>query len=158
MWAVTLKPSGGNKPGLPLYTPVGTVRVLLILALLWQPLLLGALGSGLRGDERASFASCLPTDIQNDCCEPVSNASTCHVVVTSCGCAIRPSDVPQPAPDAPLPRPDRDTLVTIQICGPPPVMVAGSDYESSLSAHTTSACFSNKTHNEVQTILDIWRT
>lgn len=139
------------------------MRVLLILTLVWQPLLF--LSAGPRHasvkDSAVRIASGLTCSVkisQSDCCDSAPKASSCHKVVTRCGCEIRPSDQPERAPDAPMPRPDRDTLVAIQICGPPVRASTETETESVNPAADSNSRYTNKTHNEIRAILGIWRT
>lgn len=134
------------------------MRVLVILAMVWQPLLLAAAGPRMGISEPVSGSSCSVPALLSNCCDAAPKAPTCHSIASGCGCEIRPAEQPQRAPEAPLPRPDRDTLVAIQICGPPVREQIETDATSILFATQSDSRYANKTHNEIRAILGIWRT
>lgn len=134
------------------------MRVLVILAVLWQPLLLAAAGPRIGAGEPAGSSSCSIPAPQSTCCDPAPKAKACHSIASGCGCEIRPTEQPQRAPEAPLPRPDRDSLVAIQITGPPLREQAETDAASTHLATQSDSRYANKTHNEIRAILGIWRT
>lgn len=134
------------------------MRVFVILVMVWHPLLMVAAGPRMGTSEPASGSSCSVPALQSNCCEPAPKAPNCHTAITGCGCEIHPTDQPKRAPEAPLPRSDRDSLVAIQICDPPGREQIEPDSESIISATHFDSRYANKTHNEIRAILGIWRT
>jgi len=134
------------------------MRVLVILAVLWQPLILAASGPRPGTSVPGGQPTCSLPVVQAYCCKTKTRAPSCHAVVTDCGCAIRPTEQPERVPVAPLPGSDRDSLVAVQICGPPLREQIEPSTRFNLFSTQSDRRYANKSHNEIQAILGIWRT
>ncbi|RNC80994.1 MAG: hypothetical protein ED559_04105 [Phycisphaera sp.] len=133
-------------------------RVLAILILVATGL--PRLGVGLAGgqDHCGEFACHQPV-VQVDCCgsEMVEEAY-CPMSNGSCECIAAPASDPEPKPEAPLLRSDRDTITGMPN-GPPQVMpVAEPDTATPKVASLVLALTAGKSHNEIQALLGIWQT
>lgn len=133
------------------------VRVLVILAMIWQPLVL-ALATQRSAPAQFSDTSCSAMVAETSCCVTAPPASHCPPPTDPCHCSLQPDETPDESPDAPLPRSDRDSIVTIlsRVIAITPI---ASD-ETQADAPRTGVYFlhSNNTHNQVQAYLGIWQT
>lgn len=92
------------------------------------------------------------------CCDSEAIAADfCPMSSGPCQCNIAPLPDPQPAPDAPLPKTDRDSMTAVPAS---PIRV-----ESEIDLHQRSpvaaahplSLLAGLTHNEIQALLGIWR-
>lgn len=133
------------------------VRLLLILALVWHPLSIGFAGGALGvPTELCVVASCCEQARATACCDAVPDNHYCERSHGPCRCGFVPGDAPDRLPEAPLPRGASETQPyvaehqTIRI-----VEVADSSLHSVASKVEP---FVHLTHNEIQSLLCVWRT
>lgn len=134
------------------------VRFLLILALAWQPLTLWGTSAHTAAKAECTATSCCTTVERVSCCGERIVEQVCGKSGGACHCASAPTDSPDPRPEAPQPRTERETLVAVP--SPP---VHGVAYTDADCAHQSlfaagESRLAGKTHNEIQALLGIWRT
>ncbi len=118
------------------------------------------LSVGLAGCQDACGESaCHQPVVQMSCCgSDSSDDAFCPMSNGPCKCIAAPASDPEPKPEAPLPRSDRDT-VTGMPNGPPQVMpVVEPDSATPTIASLVLALTAGKSHNEIQALLGTWRT
>jgi len=93
------------------------------------------------------------------CCESETLASDfCPMSGGPCQCGVAPLPGQQPAPDAPLPKSDRDSVTAVPA---PPIGVepeVDPQRRSVIPATGPLSLLAGLTHNEIQALLGIWRT
>lgn len=75
-----------------------------------------------------------------------------------CECVAAPASNPEPMPDVPMPRSERDTLTALPQGPPRATPVLGPDQTSLSIAGRSRPRTAGKTHNEIRALLGIWRT
>lgn len=94
-----------------------------------------------------------------DCCAPASeDAAFCSSSGGPCQCGVSKQTEPQPIPDAPLPRVDRDSLMASAISSLRVEFEVDLQRRPSATATTLSGILATLTNNEIQAFLGIWRT
>ncbi len=133
------------------------MRVLVILAMIWQPLVL-AVATHRSAPVPFSDTSCSAMVAETSCCDSTPVASLCPPPIDPCLCGVQPDEIPKETPDAPLPRSDRDTVVTIpsHVIA---ILVITLDEPQAVAPRTgVYSLHTNNTHNQVQAYLGIWQT
>ena len=134
------------------------VRLLLILAFAWQPLIFwGGAGHAVPA-EFCTASSCCTTVERVSCCGERVVEQVCGKAGGACHCASAPTDVPNPRPEAPQPRSERETLVAVPSPPVQGVTYTEADGAARPKFATDESRLANKTHNEIQALLGIWRT
>lgn len=109
------------------------------------------------GQDGCGDFACRQPAVQRACCGGEVDAY-CPMSNGPCECAAAPSSDPEPDRDAPLPRPERDSISALPN-GPPQVSPpSGPDSKPASRFGLLSALNAGKSHNEVQALLGIWRT
>jgi len=75
-----------------------------------------------------------------------------------CRCGISPAPAPKPLPDAPLPRPERDSVIGLPNGPPTGTPVIEPDDATPEMASLVFGLRADNTHNEVQALLGVWQT
>jgi len=152
------------KPG---YGYPSMIRILAILVLVASGL--PRLGTGFAaGQDRCGESACHVPVVKVSCCgEPIPPADSdfgcgsdafCPMSEGPCRCGISPTPAPEPLPDAPLPRTDRDSITGLPN-GPPKITpVIEPDDTTPSMASLVVGLRAGKTHNEVQALLGVWQT
>ncbi len=133
------------------------MRVLIILAMVWQPLML-AVAHQPSGPGQLTGMSCSAELGKSSCCEMAPAALHCPPPADPCRCGVQPGEVPDESPDAPLPKTQRDSVVTILSRAPSWVPLRAHEKDAKITSAGFSTVRSNKTHNELQATLGIWQT
>ena len=127
------------------------------------------LGVGLvAGQDLCGDTMCHTPVVETNCCgEPIPGDDSdfgcgsdtfCSMSDGPCRCGISPTPDPEPLPDAPLPRTDRDSVTWLPN-GPPKITPGIEPDESSpIVASLVLALTAGKSHNEIQALLGTWRT
>jgi hypothetical protein len=133
-------------------------RFLLILAIAWQPLALWGAAGHAAPAEVCTATSCCTTVERVSCCGERIVEQICGKSGGACHCASAPTDTPDPRPEAPQPRTERETLVAVP--SPPVHSVVYTDADGNLRPPFAAgeSRLAGKTHNEIQALLGIWRT
>lgn len=134
------------------------LRLLAILALIASglPRIGGEVASDRSGC--AELACAQPAVESSGCCGSMSDADICPMSNGPCSCFAAPIPEPQPKPQTPQPRPDRESITGLPN-GPPQIAVAVErDDAWPLMSPLVIALTADKSHNELQAILGIWRT
>jgi len=140
------------------YTLVMLVRLLLILAIAWQPLILWGAASDAMPAEVCTTTSCCTTVERVSCCGERVVERVCGKTGGACHCASAPSDTPKPRPEAPQPRSERETLVAVPSSPVQSIACLDADGACRPLFATSESRLASKTHNEIQALLGIWRT
>lgn len=136
-------------------------RLLLILVVAWQPLVLWGAITPARPKAEYAAMSCCEAVQESPCCSKpdVQLLKKCGMSDGGrCLCGMSPSDAPGPAPEAPLPRGDRDSLTAVPALTPHFVRYPDVSARHRLPSALDSGLLSTKTNNEVQAFLGVWRT
>ncbi len=127
------------------------------------------LGVGLvAGQDHCGDTMCHVPVVETSCCgEPIpvdesdsgcGSDTFCSMSDGPCRCGISPTPNPEPLPDAPLPRTDRDSVTGLPN-GPPKITpVIEPDDSTPSMVSLVDSLRAGKTHNEVQALLGVWQT
>lgn len=135
------------------------IRLLAILLLATSGMLRFPLAAGgVHGD--CGHKACATDAVKTSgCCESETLAPDfCPMSGGPCQCGVAPLPDRQPAPDAPLPKTDRDSVTAVPA---PPIRVEFeivSQRNSSGWSLSPLSLLARLTHNEIQALLGIWRT
>lgn len=133
-------------------------RLLLILAFAWQPLSLWRAAERTAHPVDCVETLCCTTVERVTCCGEKTIERVCGITGGDCVCASSSSDAPLPAPNAPMPRNERENLAATS---PPSsygvALACSADAPRPLFALSESR-LAGITHNRVQAILGVWRT
>lgn len=125
--------------------------------MVWQPLVL-AVAAQRGAPWQFSDKSCSAMVVESSCCVTAPIASHCPPPTDPCRCGIQPGETPDDSPDAPLPRSDRDSILTIlsrEIAIP---LFTLDETQAGAPRTDVYSLHANKTHNQVQACLGIWQT
>ena len=139
---------------------MGTMKQLItILALVFAGL--PGLGGGLVGGpqrEGVHQASGGPRIVAlMPCCAENNESHDCSMRGGACRCSAPVRD-PQPTPDAPLPKPVRDSITALPDAQTGVVSIPEPEAESPRRSTGSLKALSGFTHNEIQALLGVWRT
>lgn len=136
------------------------VRLIVILmlglsGLSWPGVL--AIGSTDRADVCAA-SGCDHTRLRVTCCGEIIEESYCPMSDGPCRCGVSENPDPEKTPQAPLPRPERDQIVAVvDLAGHHSVDSGGDDRQIAFGVRPV-AWWSGLTHNEIRSLLGVWRT
>lgn len=127
------------------------------------------LGVGLVvGKDHCGDTMCHMPVVETSCCgEPIpidesdpgcGSDTFCSMSDGPCRCGISPTPDPEPLPDAPLPRTDRDSVTGLPTDSPKINTLNEPDDSTPSMASLVESFLAGKTHNEIQALLGIWRT
>ena len=111
------------------------------------------------GQEQCGESACHKPVVQMSLCDCDScDGDFCPMSKGPCECITAPAPDSDPKPEAPLPRSDRDTVTGMPNGSPQVTVAAEPDATMSRLASLVLGLSADKTHNEIQAPLGIWRT
>jgi hypothetical protein len=129
--------------------------LLVILALVFQPLTLWLANGPLAPAAECAATSCCEVVVQASCCgEPLIEQEQDHR--DACRCGMSSNDDPEPTPNAPMPRTEVGAVVVL-------VELTGETIDEDAARAPRRApepviLSALRTHNETQALLSVWRT
>lgn len=135
------------------------IRLLVILLLATSGILRFPLAAGGSHGDCGHQACATEIATTPGCCESETLAPDfCPMSDGPCECGFAPLPDQQPAPDAPLPKTDRDSVTAVPAS---PIRVESEidlQQRSPIAAAHPLSILADLTHNEIQALLCIWRT
>ena len=140
------------------------VRTLAILIMLVSTLPGAGIGLGMGlglngGADPCGDSACHEPVVVVSCCgEQIVDEAYCPMSEGPCRCVVSPAPAPERSPEAPLPRPDRDTLTWLPNAPPRMITEFTAEPKARIAGSQTAALTAGRRHNEIQAILGVWRT
>ncbi|MBZ0171411.1 MAG: hypothetical protein K8E66_03435 [Phycisphaerales bacterium] len=118
----------------------------------------GGPASGRTNGHSCGHSGCQDVVVKVSCCGEVIEEQFCPSSGGPCQCSAAPIPDREPRPDAPLPRSDRESLTAVTAAPGGVVSMAEPELESSGDSFLSFGLLSGLSHNEIQSLLGVWRT